>query len=450
MPALTVFRCALIAVVVSFLFGLGTSALPIKWSGKNPRYGYGADSEAYWDHAGNLASRHAFMSSPRHGFDLLAKVDDYSFETQRLPGYPLLLAGLRWIAPSAAPRSWPFLLLNLLLVFANAWFVLSLHRRDVVAGDGPKTCPAWTGLVVAAYLPFLLYGDGIDSDFLVATLLAGFSYLHLSPGRARWWSPLFAAWAAMTRVGALVYIVPFLMLTLLQRPKRPGRGALTLAVLACVAVCLGGWSYRNYRLSGYFRPEFMSGLVLQQNYLVSMEHESAPAGCEGFQRWNSEEYRARRFHEIAATQGPYVAVGQMDAEMKAVAYRLILAHPWVALSTGLRNLVALLVRDYFVFEPYRLDPSPWNYSIQIVLFVVYYVIPSLLFLGGVIAFAIRRSYTPLSILAYGAMSYVLITAAVWGMNARYVLPVAFVIVLVTVHGLSWFRSLRSTSARAGN
>jgi hypothetical protein len=155
-------------------------------SGKIPRYGYGADSEAYWDHAGNLASRHSFMSSPGHGFDLVADVDEFSFETQRLPGYPLLLAGVRAIAPSAGPRSWPFVLLNLLLVFANAWFVLSIFRRDVMGGEGQAACPAWTCWAVAAFLPFLLYGDGIDSDFLVATLLAGFCYSHLSTGRRRY------------------------------------------------------------------------------------------------------------------------------------------------------------------------------------------------------------------------------------------------------------------------
>jgi hypothetical protein len=449
MPVDRVSRCALLAVVVSLLFGLVTSALPIKVSGKNPRYGYGADSEAYWDHAGNLVSRHAFMSSPGHGFDLLARVDEPSFETQRLPGYPLLLAVVRSLAPSASPRSWPFVLLNLLLVFANGWFVLSICRRDVLACNGPETFPAWIGLVVATYLPFLLYGNGIDSDFLVATLLAGFTYSYLSPGKARWWSPLFAAWAAMTRIGAVVFIVPFLILTLLQPPKRPGRRVLTLVILASVAVCLGGWSYRNYRLSGYFRPEFMSGLVLQQNYLISMEHESPPAGFAGFARWNSDEYRSRRFHEIAATQGYYVAVGQIDAEMKAAAKSLILAHPWRALTICGRNLLALLLRDYFVFLPYRINPSPWTWSVQVVLFLVYYLIPALLFLGAVTAFAFRKSFTTLSILAYSGACYVLVTAVVWGMNARYVLPVEFIIVSVTMYCLNSLRNLRSTRARSG-
>jgi hypothetical protein len=236
----------------------------------------------------------------------------------------------------------------------------------------------------------------------------------------------------MTRIGAIVFIVPFLVLALFQKPKRPGRGVLTLVILASVGVCLGGWSYRNYRLSGYFRPEFMSGLVLQQNYLYSMENEAPPAGFADFKKWNSDEYRSRRFQEIAATQGRYAAVGQMDAEMKAATKSLILEHPLRALKICSQNLTALLLRDYFVFLPYRINPSPWTYSVQMVLFFVYYLVPALLFLGTVTAFVYKKRFTTLAILGYSGMCYVLATAVVWGLNARYVLPVEFTILSVAM------------------
>ena len=275
-------KFAIIAVLVSAVFGLVTSILPVKISQRDPLYGYGSDSSTYWDLSGNLIRFHKFVSSPGGGFDFLGTVNGYSEAMQRLPGYPLFLAGVRALTGAKTGNAWGIWLANLILVFCNAFFVVSVFERDLFKSPITKN---WYWAVVV-YLPFLFYGSGINSDFLSATLLAGAVFFAFSPRRVDvLWTAVFSAAAVFSRGNILFFLVPFFILMIIyQKFSKAAWLRFGVALLAMLVV-FTSWSYRNKELSGYFTFTPFVGLQLQQNFIKKMVPSEDINNR--YARWNS-------------------------------------------------------------------------------------------------------------------------------------------------------------------
>ncbi len=416
-------KYALIAVLVSAVFALVTAVVPIKFSQRDPVYGYGSDSGTYWDLSTNLISFHKFLSSPGFGFDFLDMVNSYTEAMQRLPGYPLFLAGVRVATGAKTPNAWGIWLADFILVFCNAFFIISIFERDLFKNHVNKN---WYWLVVL-YLPFLLYGSGINTDFLSATLLAGAVYFAFSPGR--WnilWAALFSAATVFTRGNILFFLVPFLALMIIYHRFSKAAWLRFGVGLLAILLVFAAWSYRNHKLSGYFTFTPFVGLQLQQNYIKKMVPFQDAANQ--YARWNSVQYRQELFESLSRQVSPYYAESKIDKQITSDTFSLLLSRPVLAAKTYVREVAQVFNNEYFLFNVIRSNTSLIARGAAGALILAFYTLPGLLFFAGLFWVLWRKKWTKYAIVTVSAACYALITAAILGDFARYILPIGFVII----------------------
>ncbi len=417
-------KFALFSVAASLVFGLVTNYLPSRISQKDPNFGYGSDSDVYWDLGGNLAAGRGFVHSPGFDFAYLHKTAEYTRGTQRLPGYPLVLSIVRAVDFDAAPNSALVSAFNFLLVFLNSFFVIGIL---IFLYPNIKSAYFW---IVALFPPFLIYGNGINSDFFVATLIAATVYFSLAPSRWRYLSVCFGAFAVFTRGNVLFFLIPFwLMLAVYYRGKKLDIKPAIFG-LAAVAIIFVGWSLRNQALSGRFVFAPFTGLQLRQNYIYKIYENQRPPGEERYWRWRAPEYLKQRFEELYIQSGSlYQAESQLDKELVADTVKLAQVRPVVVVATYARDVVQMLTNEYLLFNLGRSVGSPLLWAGIWTVIMLFYVLPGvwLLLLG--FFFLVRKFFAPLSIVVFSAAAYVFLTAAVLGDFARYLLPVGFAIII---------------------
>ncbi len=417
-----VLKYSLIAVAASLAFGVFTNVLPEKISQKDPVYGYGSDGQVYWDLGGNLAKGLGFVNSPGFAFSYIYPVNYYTYGTQRLPGYPLLLAAVRALNKSAGPNGASVAVLNLILVFLNAYFIIGLLRKFL-----PGVSNKWY-LSVALFPPFLLYSNGINSDFFLAVLLAGFCYFLAQEGKKTWLALPFAAFAFFTRANALFFIVPFLILLTVFNRKNRKILWLSGCTIFAVALIFLGWSWRNQKLSGSFNFAPYTGSQLEQNYIRKIYRNSRPSGQERFYRWNMPDFVLARFTQLAKTGGIYSAEAEMNKEMINDTISLLWQQKFLAVKVYIRDVAQILTNEYFIFNMARAFNNLYIWAAVWIAVILLYSLPGalMLFLAAVFAFSRKTSFP--AILLYSAALYTLGTAAVLGDFSRYIEPVGFAII----------------------
>ena len=415
---------AFLTVVFTCIFGVATSLPPQKISQKDPLYGYGSDSEVYWDLAGNLAHGRGFVHSPGFDFSYLHKTSEFTQGTQRLPGYPLALSLIRALDLNAAPNSWLAWMFNLSLVFLNSYFVIGIL---VILYPNTKTVFFW---LVALFPPFLIYANGINSDFFAATLISAAVYFSLASSRWRYLSVCFGAFAVFTRGNVLFFLVPFwLMLAIYYRRQRRDIKPAVFG-LAAIALIFIGWSFRNQALSDRFVFAPFTGLQLRQNYIYKIYEDQRPAGEERYWRWRAPEYLKQRFEDLNSQTGSlYKAESQLDKELVGDTIQLVLERPAAVVFTYGRDIVQMLTNEYFLFNLGRSVNSPWLWGGIWPVAIIFYLLPGAWLLLLAARFFIRKFFAPLSIIVFSAAVYIFLTAAVLGDFARYLLPVGFAIII---------------------
>ena len=428
-------KYALLAVVVSLFFGILTSLLSERISQKDPVFGYGSDSNIYWDLAGNLAKGRGFVNSPGFDFAYIKKTDQYTYGTQRLPGYPLALAGVRYITQTNNPNSLAVWLFNLILVFFNAYFIISLIKKLL-----PNIPNGWYW-IVALFPPFLIYSNGINSDFFVAVLLSGFCYFILSSEKRTWLSLLFAGSAVFTRANAIFFIIPFLALSIFFSQERKKKFLMYFSGILLVILIFCVWSFRNQKLSGSFTYVPFTGQQLEQNYIRKIYKYNRPSGEEKYFRWEQRNFVLPYFDQLVQRHGLYKAEVEMNSEITKDTVSLLMQKKITAVKIYSKNVAQMFTNEYFIFNLGRTLHHPFVWAGVWLMAVLLYFLPGilLLWLGAMSLW--KRKVDFFAILTYSSIIYILVTAAILGDFARYVLPIGFAIVMTVLYFLGIIRSI---------
>ncbi len=219
----------------------------------------GMDMDQYVDLSNSLMQGHGFAAKfVTSAYGLFGDADFYIPETNRMPGYPLLLSALRTINP--ARRT--LLYFNLLCYFV------------ITAGAGFFTWRFLGGVPGLVTALWLLNNDqlrhwtlGGSSDIVATAALVIFVCALFM--RRESWSSLFLCFAASVagtfmRSNTFLLFIPLLLTTLvLQRRPR-----LMIPLLGLI-FCLGAWCGRNYLVSGRPTLSTMSGHQLFLQYPMS-------------------------------------------------------------------------------------------------------------------------------------------------------------------------------------
>lgn len=406
-------RYAFYAVGASLAFGIFTNFLPFDLSQKDRLFGYGSDSEVYWDLAGNLAEGRGFVHSPGFDFAYLQKTENYTSGTQRLPAYPVALSVVRVWDINTPPNGWQLGVFNLILVFLNAYFI---------AGILQKLFPAMSKKIYWAIvlLPqFLIYSNGINSDFFGATMISAAVFFALLESKQRYWSAIFTVLALLTRGNALFFLVPFWVMLAVHSGLRKLNFRPAILSLGLIFLVFAAWSQRNFKLSGHFVFAPFTGFQLRQNYINKIYESQKPAGEEKYYLWQDPKYLKTRFEELAAKEGIYAAEAEVNAEMTSLTFKLLWQKKLEAAKIYARNVLQIITNEYFLFNLGRLLNSPAAWGVIWILALLLFTLPGLILLGSALAALLWRKFTLPVIIIYSASAYLLLTAAVLGDFARY-------------------------------
>jgi hypothetical protein len=270
------------------------------------------DSREYHDSARALLETGSFAVSP----ELLLP------QTFRTPGYPSFLAVVYGVAgerPAAA------LLAQLVLSVATLALVYLLVRRLW----GARVALAATVLLAldagALLLSLVLLTETLFTLLLVAALACGVAVLT-RPERRRWAVGMGIALAACALVRPVAYyLVAPVALGLAVHGRRAGWGARgTARVLALLLVpycaAVGGWRYRNYRVTG--SPAFTR---VDATVLLFYRGAAIVARRDGI---TMDEARARLRAEFGGAPGDPVAAGD-PARWRREGIELIRRNPGI-------------------------------------------------------------------------------------------------------------------------
>ncbi len=284
-------------------------------AGGRPSRLFTPDSHDYVTLARSLTDEHAFRRDGRP-------------EIFRTPGYPVFLAGMRYLSrlTGSAVEPWRLAIyvqiaLDVLLValtFELAELLLG-RRVGLVAGALQAICPV---AVVASCR--------VLSDGLFALLLTTAVWLTVRHLRSGGWRELLVAAVALAaacyvRPVGLAFAAVFVVV-LLTRPKRWRRGGAMAGILAALIV---PWIVRNAHVAGYvgfssFATDSMykysAPFVLTRERGVSAEH----ARLDPIEPADPETGRQRTPGEMARLRA--------DAALDAIA-----SHPWTYAQIHLRG-----------------------------------------------------------------------------------------------------------------
>lgn len=318
---------ARLACVLIIALGLRLAA-GVWWQsrlGPERRFAFG-DSEAYWTLAGQLARGEPYQyGSP-------------DASVARMPGYPLLLAGLFKLAGDDPPVQWARALSAICGTLAVA----------AVYALGRQLFDPATGLV-AACLAGIYPGTIGDSVFVlseapfcplmvVQLVIAAAGWQSATARRAGWLAGLagvLAGLATLVRPSWLLFAPFAAVLGVVfgrDRGKHLRLGAITLATLA---MTMAPWWIRNWQVTGHFVPTTLQvGASLYDGLNPQADGSSEMSFVP---RFEDEERKAELGHANASEPFEY----RLDRRMRDAALDWATAHPGRAAQLALVKVLRL-------------------------------------------------------------------------------------------------------------
>lgn len=185
----------------------------------------------------------------------VSMVEGHSYQNClfRAPGYPAFLAAIYLLA--GHDRLWPvylaqslLLALTLFLLYRIAFYVTNDRRASIVA---VCLCAVWPPLYLAA--------GAVLTEILSGALIAASLWLLIgimsrpSLGRCIGLGLVMGA-AALVKGPFLLFVPAAAAFIVFSGSDRLRRLKLALAAIAAMALVVGPWTVRNYRVSGAFVP----------------------------------------------------------------------------------------------------------------------------------------------------------------------------------------------------
>lgn len=258
-------------------------------------------------------------------------------ELVRTPGYPLLIAAVRYVC---GPSLLALVVVQVFLSLITLAAAFSLARRLW----GPAA--AAVGVVLLALdLSGFLFSQRILSECLFTLLLTlatlcGVRLLLGEGGAGRAFGlGLFLALATLTRPVSY-YLIPLLALLVLAALWRQRRSflpalALVLVMLLPLAALVGGWQYRNYQVAG------VSGLsnIVGENLLKYWAAEVV-AMKEGISRQAAED---KLLDELGRPQERGLPPAEVMRLYREKSFAVLRANPELVVKGMLRGALTMLV-----------------------------------------------------------------------------------------------------------
>ncbi len=205
---------------------------------------YAPDSSTYVTPAANILAGHGFINSAGYP------------ETNRTPGYPLLIL----------PFLWVHIDLKYLIIFQHLLRVLIVLATTAFAFrfTGSRRAGLLTGILLCLDLPLLESANTLLTEIFFAGTLAVILWLLWTesgrsekPGICCFAAGILSGASALIRPANILFFLPAAAYLLLARRCFRFRSALSF-VLAFVCLPLT-WAIRNYYETGYFTVSSISG-----------------------------------------------------------------------------------------------------------------------------------------------------------------------------------------------
>jgi hypothetical protein len=409
-------------------------------------YGFGSDSDVYWDLAGNLTAGRGYVSSPGLHPVLRDPASPFLPNISTAPGYPFLLAAVRTVwndIRAAYILQWIFY--AGLIVLAATW---PLNR---------SWTPGWRMAALAgiAFWPgFLLQLQSVSSELATAF----FAALLVWSWCKRWLAlSVVAAIAAVAlRSNMILFIIPWVLFEAHGDFKQNARKAALKGALLilCLMLFYAGWSFRNKRLCGEMVFSAYAGQVLYAHYLEDAANDPAQPLTPGLKR---ETYVRQR---VAAGESWSRAERNLYQALTRMVIDEIRQRPFKAALSTLRAWTGFFLDSYFripdllwakvygltLIDNRKIDPqelSPvsrtlyWaarvlSLALRLIVLVLFLFYP-LIRLPDAEGSAMLRLWCAVFLFLAG-------TAIVSGAGDRQLLPVAFFVVLFAIGTTQRFKN----------
>lgn len=314
-------------------------------------WGFGSDSEVYWDLSSNLLKRGAFECSPGLGHEFTCYPNpDTIANVHRLPAYPAVLAFFRFLWDDFRAGY----LLNFVAYLLTVAYAVYLFR--LLSPAASRLSLSGFGCFVAFSPLYLVYNQGIQSDTFCAAMCVAFTYHFLrcqsnfsatSSTWSFWIQPalaaLFGSVCLLSRANAAAFLLPLTIIGVIANFRC--RGVFLVAngiVLAGLVLAGTGWMARNYHLTGKPTLSVATGHNLYLNYVyyfVQPDHPAYP--------WRNVARHDFMSSEIYQQGQPLEAEAKLGGRLQEIAWDYIREHPRLALRTAVRSVTGLFIMSYF-------------------------------------------------------------------------------------------------------
>ena len=253
------------------------------------------DAEGYW-HLGKELAR---------GADY--KIYDPPRYVERMPGFPLLLAGcIKLFGENMYAIRIVLAAVGTLVCGLVYWLGRELfdHQTALVAAALAAISPALTGFSILI-LSEMLFTAGILGSLISLAKLAKTDFTHAGRLRGLWLAAAAGGWCAFAtyvRPSWLLFAPGFVLVYFLLAADRKSALVRGVVLLASLGALLAPWTYRNYVVTGHFVPTTLwlgASLYDSLNQRANGDSDMAFVEADGIFRSQSE-YAADRFYRDAA------------------------------------------------------------------------------------------------------------------------------------------------------
>jgi hypothetical protein len=364
---------------------------------------------------------------------MLVSGDFTGYDGFRTPMYSLL-----WIVCGGNPTA-----LFIVQMTLGLWIAVILYEVFMLL-SGSRGVAFAAGLTYHLNVSALLFESNLLTEtstiFLVATSLwLTFRFTAAwRDGRRPWGLAFGAGWAAALAAldRPLCAVLPGILLMLvaawLLRARATDRKTLALSAAAFAApvlLLLGGWSYFNYRTTGYFALSTLTGDNL--SHWSGAYIESAPAEYDVIKKtYIPYRNRSGTSHqtiwqaEAELQQRTGLTAAQLSDRLKGMSIAIIRAHPADYLAATLRAWV-----DFWKPSLIRqgVDFPPWPWWIFRLAFaaleVLFLLAPAAWLLSGRFRSVVARPYEFLLLYALVHLTALVQALLITVENPRYSVPV---------------------------
>ena len=292
---------------------------------------YAPDSPTYVIPAANMLTGHGFINSA--GFP----------ETNRTPGYPLLIL----------PFLWAHLDLKYLIIFQHLLRALIVLATTAFAFrvTGSRRATLLTGILLCLDIPLLESANSILTEiFFTVTLVVILWLLWIESGKVErpgtycFAAGLLSGASALIRPVNLLFFLPAAAYLLLVRGSFRWRSALVF-VLAFPCLPLM-WATRNYYETGYFTVSSISGasMLLYRAAGVLAINDPGEFGADLEKRQTQLEIQAcKDIRRIYGKDCSQVTIPQKSEYYSRLGRAIILAHPVAYAKVVLRGDAVMIL-----------------------------------------------------------------------------------------------------------